>query len=121
MSNNYVLLETIELTANASSIVFDNIPQTGYTDLKVVFSTRTTLAGGPFYFDDLALRFNGDTGNNYSRINLRYRDGFGLTSGKTTSGQWIDYIQVMLPMQLQILLQLVNSMLEIIEFQALSL
>ena len=45
MAGNHVLLETIALTQNAASVTFDNIPQTGYTDLKLVFSTRDTTAG----------------------------------------------------------------------------
>jgi hypothetical protein len=40
MPANYVLLETIYLTQSASSLTFDNIPQSGYTDLKVVASLR---------------------------------------------------------------------------------
>ena len=45
MPANYVLLERIELNASAASVVFDNIPQTGYTDLKIVCSTRNSAAG----------------------------------------------------------------------------
>ena len=41
MPANYVLLERIELNASAASVTFANIPQTGYTDLKVVASVRT--------------------------------------------------------------------------------
>jgi hypothetical protein len=41
MAENYVLLETIELTQAAASVTFDNIPPTGYTDLKIVASART--------------------------------------------------------------------------------
>jgi hypothetical protein len=40
MPNNYVLLERIELNASAASVTFANIPQTGYTDLKIVASAR---------------------------------------------------------------------------------
>lgn len=46
MPANYVLLEKVTLTASAASVVFDNIPQTGYTDLKVVMSVRTDRATG---------------------------------------------------------------------------
>ncbi len=35
MPNNYVLLERTELAASAASVTFANIPQTGYTDLKI--------------------------------------------------------------------------------------
>ena len=45
MAENYVLLETIELSQSAASVTFDNIPQTGYTDLKIVMSARLTTAG----------------------------------------------------------------------------
>jgi hypothetical protein len=40
MPANYVLLERIELNASAASVTFANIPQTGYTDLKIVASAR---------------------------------------------------------------------------------
>lgn len=45
MPANYVLLETIELSQDTNSVTFDNIPQTGYTDLKVIFSVRDTSSG----------------------------------------------------------------------------
>lgn len=41
MAANYVLLERIELNASAASLTFANIPQSGYTDLKVVLSIRS--------------------------------------------------------------------------------
>lgn len=41
MTVNHVLLETIQLTANTASVIFDNIPQTGYTDLIIKVSART--------------------------------------------------------------------------------
>ena len=44
MPNNYVLLETIALTQAAASVTFDNLPTSGYTDLKVVISARSTQA-----------------------------------------------------------------------------
>jgi hypothetical protein len=45
MPANYVLLERIELNASAASVTFANIPQSGYTDLKVVFSGRIITSG----------------------------------------------------------------------------
>jgi len=60
MGDNYVLLERVTLNATASSVTFSNIPQTGYTDLKVVVSARsarTNDAGG----SDGKLEFNGIT------------------------------------------------------------
>ena len=46
MAANYVLLETITVgEAGAATVTFNNIPQTGYTDLKIVISARNTGAG----------------------------------------------------------------------------
>jgi hypothetical protein len=42
MPANYVLLGEVTLGASAASVTFSNIPQTGYTDLKLVCSARGT-------------------------------------------------------------------------------
>ena len=77
---NYVLLERITVGANgASSISFNNIPQTGYTDLKLVCSTRTNRA---LTNDYLKIAFN--SGSSYSGIQLA-GSGSGVSSG-TFSG-----------------------------------
>ena len=45
MANTMVLLEKVTVgAAGAASITFSNIPQTGYTDLKIVASTRNSAA-----------------------------------------------------------------------------
>lgn len=41
---NHILLQRITLTANATSVTFSGIPQTGYTDLKIVVSARCDTA-----------------------------------------------------------------------------
>jgi len=64
MPANYVLLERIELNASAASVTFDNIPQTGYTDLKVVISARTDNAA---INDNVSIRPNGATTNRSAR------------------------------------------------------
>lgn len=56
MPNNYVLLDRIELNNTAASVTFDNIPQSGYTDLKVVVSARSTSTA-----DWVGMSFNGTT------------------------------------------------------------
>lgn len=61
-------------SSSQASIDFVSIPNT-FTDLVVRYSLRTTLAGGPFYFDDMAMRFNNDSGSNYSRSLIRARQG----------------------------------------------
>lgn len=61
-------------SGGVSSINFmsvGSIPNT-YTDLLLVFSTRSSQAG--YSFDDIALRFNGDSGANYEQHVLRSRD-----------------------------------------------
>jgi hypothetical protein len=73
MPENYVLLERTELNASAASVTFANIPQTGYTDLKIVVSARAS-SGSP----DMYLRFNG------LNTNLSDRVAFGV--GASTAG-----------------------------------
>jgi hypothetical protein len=63
MPVNHVLLETIELNQSSASITFDNIPQTGYTDLIIKFSSRDTSASA---WNNLNITFNG-SGTYYSK------------------------------------------------------
>jgi hypothetical protein len=61
----------------STPITFSSIPQ-GYTDLIIVANGLVT--GGASTY----LRFNGDTGNNYSITNMR-GNGSATSSGRTTS------------------------------------
>jgi hypothetical protein len=63
MAQNYVLLERIELNASAASVTFSNIPQSGYTDLKVVTSARSTSGGAVAY--SMFMRMNNLTTSIY--------------------------------------------------------
>lgn len=74
------LIQKITLNSNASSVTFSNIPQ-NYTDLKLVVSARTDHAA---YFDNALIRFNGDSGSNYS-----WRGVYGL-NGSTYSDYVVD-------------------------------
>ena len=81
MPNNMVLLETIALTQSAASVTFDNLPTSGYTDLKIVMSTRAT---GSRSDDAMLIRLNSDsTAGNYSIRWLR-GNGSSATSGDGT-------------------------------------
>lgn len=61
MPNTMTLLETITVgAAGASSVTFNSIPQTGYTDLVIKASVRSTVAE-----DTFGIRFNSDSGSNY--------------------------------------------------------
>ena len=78
MAANYVLLETITVgEAGASSVTFNNIPQSGYTDLKIVCSTRTNSTDTP-----ILMYFNTDTTDaNYTTKRL-----FGSGSAASSAG-----------------------------------
>lgn len=75
MANNYVLLDRIELNATAASVTFDNIPQTGYTDLKVVSSVRDSSSNNL-----CSMYFNGDTNS------ANYTNNYILGNGSSVSG-----------------------------------
>jgi len=77
MPANYVLLETIELTQSASSVTLDSIPQTGYTDLKLVMSTRCSATFGNSWYDTYITVNSGAA--------LSWRDLIGLGSGTPSS------------------------------------
>lgn len=65
MSNNYVLLERVELSRAATSVVLDNLPTSGYTDLKLMVSARSTSTA-----DWVGISFNGTT-TGYSQKHLQ--------------------------------------------------
>lgn len=59
MANTYTLLETITVgAAGASSVTFNSIPQTGYTDLVMKISARSANASN---FDNPRLTINSST------------------------------------------------------------
>ena len=78
MAANYVLLASQTVgEAGASSVTFSNIPQTGYTDLKVVCSTRTVSAAT---IDNLVVKPNGATANQ----TVRRLQGTGAAAASST-------------------------------------
>lgn len=79
MAQNYVLLERIELNQSASSVTFSNIPQTGYTDLKIVVSARGDAASA---YNDCYVQFNGNA-SNYSTRSIN-GDGSSATSNSNS-------------------------------------
>lgn len=85
MPNTLTLISAITVGAGgASNIEFTSIPST-YTDLVIHYSLRSTLSGGPFYFDDCALRVNGDTGSNYLVSLARVRQGSTASFNSSTN------------------------------------
>jgi hypothetical protein len=84
MAVNYVLLERTELNASAASVTFSNIPQSGYTDLKIVLSARQ---GAENAFD---LTFNGNAGS-YS---VRRFQADGSNTSSNTASSYSNAIRV---------------------------
>lgn len=74
MAQNHVLLETIQLSQTASSVTFDNIPSSGYTDLKLVVSARCDYAAVVL---GLVHRFNGDNVSGNYTGQRNYGSGAG--------------------------------------------
>jgi hypothetical protein len=62
--STYTPIATTNGTGSSSSITFSSIPST-YTDLVLIVNAATASSTG-----NPCLRFNGDTGNNYSRTNF---------------------------------------------------
>lgn len=79
MPANYVLLERIELNASASTVTFANIPQSGYTDLKLVMSARQSTAS---IAGDVTIQFNNSSSSNSNK----YVYGDGANTGTGTNG-----------------------------------
>jgi hypothetical protein len=76
MANTYTLISSVTVGSGGSaSVTFSSIPQT-YTDLVLKASINVD-AGGP------KLRFNGDTGSNYSE-KLLYGNGSSAASASST-------------------------------------
>lgn len=86
MSQNMVLLDRVELNTTTASVTFSNIPQTGYTDLKIVISGRSNRTNSD-PGSDLGIVFNGSS-SGYSFKSLN-GDGSSAGSGGNTSGSTI--------------------------------
>jgi len=88
MPSNYVLLERIELNAATASVTFSNIPQSGYTDLKIVISARTDRSGQPV--DTLIVKYNGSS-TGYSQRAI-YGNGSSAASYSSATEQELSWV-----------------------------
>ena len=87
MPNTYTLLETITVgAATASSVTFNSIPQTGYTDLVLVCNGLVTANT-----ETPAIQFNTDTGQNYSWTTI---NGNGTTAVGAQSNNPSQYVLI---------------------------
>jgi len=76
MAATYTPISSITLGASVSSITFSSIPQT-YTDLILVYSGTSSIT-------NLPIRFNSDTGSNYSYTRA-FGDGSGASSDRESN------------------------------------
>lgn len=90
MAENYVLLETIELTQTATSVTFDNLPTSGYTDLKIVASIRGT--GSNNYIGTSILLNGTSASTNWGRLQIEGGDAAvnAYTSTSSSGGYFPD-------------------------------
>ena len=70
--NTYTPIATSTLGSNSATVTFSSISGT-YTDIRLIMSVKSS-SGGP----DVRIRFNSDTGTNYSGT---YLFGNGTTAG----------------------------------------
>jgi hypothetical protein len=71
-------IATNTLTTTATSVTFSNLPQ-GYTDLVLIFNGSNVTSN-----NGMRLRFNSDTGSNYSETYI-YGNGTSAISTRGTS------------------------------------
>lgn len=82
MPANYVLLEKVVVgAAGASSVTFNSIPQSGYTDLLIKYSVRVNRSGTTF--TQMGIRVNGAS-TNYSTRTLSGNGSVAASSNNTT-------------------------------------
>jgi hypothetical protein len=82
MPSTYEPIATTTVAIPAGTITFSSIAST-YTDLRVVITLTTALAGSNVF-----LRFNSDTGSNYSYTRL-IGDGSAASSDRNTGANRI--------------------------------
>lgn len=83
MPDTYKAIATVTVgSGGASSIDFTSIPST-YTDLLIKLSSRGTATG--LTWQNIRLRFNADSGNNYSHRVLASLGGNPISGAETTN------------------------------------
>ena len=80
--STYVALATVTLDSTDASITFSSIPAT-YRDLILVVSMKVETSVEP------KLRFNDDTGSNYSMVQMAGNGSATLSNSGTTNYGWI--------------------------------
>ena len=83
-ATSYELIGTILLTSAQSSVTFAGIPASLYKHLQLRYATRSSTT----YGDDVNLRFNADSGANYSH-HLMVGNGSNVSAYSATSATYI--------------------------------
>lgn len=86
MAQTYQSISQTTLGAGATSVTLSSIPST-YSHLELFIEARTNYAD---VYDDMAIRFNGDTASNYAYITL-YARAATLQVGRTSSEVYTGY------------------------------
>lgn len=81
MANTYVLINKVSINTPTTTVTFSSIPNT-YTDLLIFCSLRMNMVGTNA--GSASLRFNNDSGANYTHTRLR-GDGTTVDVGNSTS------------------------------------
>jgi hypothetical protein len=101
MAQNYVLLERIELNASASSVTFSNIPQTGYTDLKLAMSVRDTNEYLTISFNGSSTGFSSRTlgSNSSGAFSISASNGlvYGLSDPTSYTANTFSNVEIYIP------------------------
>jgi hypothetical protein len=90
MPSTYTLISSNVLSSSAASVTFSAIPST-YTDLVVRLSVRGDQSSA---ISDFTLRFNSDSGSNYSETRLLGFNGTNVLSDRLSSQTNIQNITV---------------------------
>jgi hypothetical protein len=85
-------IQTVTVASTAATIEFTDIPQT-YTHLQVRYLARENTGGGTNAANQLQVRFNTDSGNNYSLHRL-FGNGASVSADGYASSAPINSIRV---------------------------
>jgi hypothetical protein len=94
-TNTYVALDKVTISGSSTNTINFNSISSAYTDLVLVTDLTTTGAGASYY---CLMRFNSDSGANYSLTNLS-GDGSTAISNRNTNqtGVYTSYAQITNP------------------------
>ena len=79
VTNSYESIQTVTVgSTSVANVTFSSIPST-YKHLQIRYIVKSARTGNPL--DELNLRFNGDTGNNYAQHTLAGNGDIAFSNG----------------------------------------